>query len=150
MHIYDRHLNCLSFSRSFYNDYFRHIYTRNSYSRRNGNRLSGFRMLFPSEEHITQEGKQEALQKSNISFSPLAMPSLSGPGAIATVITISSSIDGRHGYDKVFSFTGVVLAILITLSFHGRFFVAPVLCAEYLVSMELTVFQELWVFFLFV
>jgi multiple antibiotic resistance protein len=74
----------------------------------------GFRMLFPGEGHITQEGKQEALQKPDISFSPLAMPSLSGPGAIATVITISSSIDGRHGYDKVFAFTGVVLAILIT------------------------------------
>jgi multiple antibiotic resistance protein len=74
----------------------------------------GFRMLFPSEEHITSAGKQEALQKHNISFSPLAMPSLSGPGAIATVITISSSIDGRHGYDKFFAFTGVVLAIVIT------------------------------------
>ena len=74
----------------------------------------GFRMLFPSEGHITQEGKQEALEKSNISFSPLAMPSLSGPGAIAVVITISSSIDGRHGYDKLFAYTGVVIAILIT------------------------------------
>ena len=74
----------------------------------------GFRMLFPTEGHITQEGKQEALLKRDISFSPLAMPSLSGPGAIATVITISSSIDGRHGYDKVFGFAGVILAILIT------------------------------------
>lgn len=74
----------------------------------------GFRMLFPGEEHITQEGKQEVLQKSNISFSPLAMPSLSGHGAIAIVITISSSIGGRHGYDKVLAFTGVILAIVIT------------------------------------
>ncbi|MDQ7817924.1 MAG: MarC family NAAT transporter [Melioribacteraceae bacterium] len=74
----------------------------------------GFRMLFPSEEHITQKGKEEALQKSDISFSPLAMPSLAGPGAIATVITISSAIDSRHGYDKVFAFAGVVIAILIT------------------------------------
>ena len=74
----------------------------------------GFRMLFPNEGHITQEGKQEALGKENISFSPLAMPSLSGPGAIATVITISSSIDGRHGYAKVFAYTGVILAIIIT------------------------------------
>lgn len=74
----------------------------------------GFRMLFPSEEHITQKGKQEALQKKNISFSPLAMPSLAGPGAIATVITISSSIGWRDGYDKVFAFTGVILAIVIT------------------------------------
>jgi multiple antibiotic resistance protein len=74
----------------------------------------GFRMLFPTEEHITQEGKQEAQQKQNISFSPLAMPSLSGPGAIATVITISSSIDGRHGYVKVFAYGGVILAIVVT------------------------------------
>jgi multiple antibiotic resistance protein len=71
-------------------------------------------MLFPSEEHITQKGKQEALQKKNISFSPLAMPSLAGPGAIATVITISSSIGWRDGYDKVFAFAGVILAIVIT------------------------------------
>jgi len=74
----------------------------------------GFRMLFPGEARITQVEKQEAIKKSNISFSPLAMPSLAGPGAIATVITISSSIDGRHGYDKVFAFAGVILAIVVT------------------------------------
>jgi multiple antibiotic resistance protein len=74
----------------------------------------GFKMLFPSEARITQAEKKEAIKKSNISFSPLAMPSLAGPGAIATVITISSSIDGQHGYDKVFAFTGVILAIVIT------------------------------------
>jgi len=74
----------------------------------------GFRMLFPSEAMITPTEKKEAIKKSNISFSPLAMPSMAGPGAIATVITISSSIDGRHGYAKVFAFTGVIIAIVIT------------------------------------
>jgi len=74
----------------------------------------GFGMLFPSTEHITREGKEEALLKKNISFAPLAMPSLSGPGAIATVITMSSSIDGRRGYAKVFAFAGVIIAIIIT------------------------------------
>jgi multiple antibiotic resistance protein len=74
----------------------------------------GFKMLFPSEAKLSQAEKREAIKKNNISFSPLAMPSLAGPGAIATVITISSSIDGRHGYDKVFAFTGVILAIVIT------------------------------------
>jgi multiple antibiotic resistance protein len=78
--------------------------------------ILGFRMLFPDEGRTSQGGKKEAFQKNNISFSPLAMPSLAGPGAIATVITISSSIDGRHGYDKVFAFTGVILAIFITAS----------------------------------
>jgi multiple antibiotic resistance protein len=74
----------------------------------------GFRMLFPDEGKITGEEKAEALQKSDISFSPLAMPSLSGPGAIAAVITMSSSISGRHGIDKVFAYTGIILAIFIT------------------------------------
>jgi multiple antibiotic resistance protein len=76
--------------------------------------ILGFRMLFPDEGRTSRGGKKEVFQKNNISFSPLAMPSLAGPGAIATVITISSSIDGRHGYDKVFAFTGVILAIFIT------------------------------------
>ena len=74
----------------------------------------GFRMLFPDDGKITGEGKQEALEKPDISFSPLAMPSLSGPGAIAAVITMSSSINGRHGIDKLFAYTGVVIAIVIT------------------------------------
>jgi multiple antibiotic resistance protein len=74
----------------------------------------GFKMLFPNQARITPAEKKEANKKNNISFSPLAMPSLAGPGAIATVITISSSIDGRHGYDKVFAFTGVIIAIVIT------------------------------------
>ncbi len=45
------------------------------------------------------------------------MPSLSGPGAIAVVITMSSSIDGRNGADKIFPYVAVVLAILITAMF---------------------------------
>ena len=77
----------------------------------------GFKMLFPDEGKITKEEKKEALLKSNISFSPLAMPSLSGPGAIAAVITMSSSIDGRHGMDRVFAYTGIILAIVITAMF---------------------------------
>ena len=76
--------------------------------------LLGFRMLFPDEAKISAEVKQDAQPKVDISFSPLAMPSLSGPGAIAAVITMSSSINGRHGIDKLFAYTGVVLAIVIT------------------------------------
>ncbi len=74
----------------------------------------GFRMLFPDEGQISTEGKVEAQEKRDISFSPLAMPSLSGPGALAVVITMSSSIDVRHGIDKVLAFAGVILAIFLT------------------------------------
>ena len=76
--------------------------------------ILGYRMLFPGDGHITTEGKQEARQKLNLSFSPLAMPSLSGPGSIAVVITMSSTIDGQHGVDKVLAYSGVVVAILLT------------------------------------
>jgi multiple antibiotic resistance protein len=74
----------------------------------------GFRMLFPGSSHITTEGKAEAREKPNLAFSPLAMPSLSGPGSIAVVITMSSTIDGEHGIDKALAFSGVIVAILIT------------------------------------
>lgn len=76
--------------------------------------LLGFRMLFPDEGQLTGEDKIEAQQKRDISFSPLAMPSLSGPGSIAVIITMSSAIDGRRGVDRYFAFAGVVLAIFIT------------------------------------
>jgi multiple antibiotic resistance protein len=74
----------------------------------------GFRMLFPGECHISSEGKLEAKQKPNLSFSPLAMPSLSGPGSIAVVITMSSTIDGQHDVNQVLAFSAVIAAILIT------------------------------------
>jgi len=74
----------------------------------------GFQMLFLGVGQITGEGKLEAQQKLDISFSLLAMPSLSGLGAIVAVITMSSSINGLHGIDKLFSYTGVPLAIFIT------------------------------------
>lgn len=74
----------------------------------------GFRMLFPDGGKITGEGMEEAAQKQDLSFSPLAMPSLSGPGSIAVVITMSSSIDGLHGIKRLAGFLAVILAILLT------------------------------------
>lgn len=76
--------------------------------------MLGFRMLFPGDDRISSEGKQEARQKRSLAFSPLAMPSLSGPGSIAVVITMSSTIDGRHGIDQAFAYAGVVVAIVVT------------------------------------
>ena len=76
--------------------------------------ILGFRMLLPGEHGISAKGKQEAWQKPNISFSPLAMPSLSGPGAIVVVITMSSTIDGQHSVNKILAFSAVVVAILLT------------------------------------
>ena len=74
----------------------------------------GFRMLFPAESQITREGEEEASGKLDLSFSPLAMPSLAGPGSLAVVITMSSSIDVRRGIDRILAFAGVIFAIVIT------------------------------------
>lgn len=73
----------------------------------------GFRMLFPGEEAIGSAHQLEALQKKDLSFTPLAMPSLAGPGAIAVVVTMSSTIDGSHGAGKTSAYAGVVLAIIL-------------------------------------
>lgn len=73
----------------------------------------GFRLLFPEPQPaMSAEAMREASEKADISFSPLAMPSLSGPGSIATVISMSSTI--RHeeqGMRVVIEHVGVVIGI---------------------------------------
>lgn len=76
----------------------------------------GFRMLFPEENKPPIVVDPEVERKRDISFSPLAMPSLAGPGAIATVITMSSAINGRHGSDKPLAYAGVMIAIILAAS----------------------------------
>jgi multiple antibiotic resistance protein len=73
----------------------------------------GFRMLFPdAAPQMSAEAVREAQSKADISFSPLAMPSLSGPGSIATVISMSSTI--RHeeqGMRIIIEHVGVIIGI---------------------------------------
>lgn len=51
----------------------------------------GFRMLFPENAVISRQEQIEAVHKADVSFTPLAMPSLSGPGSIAVVIGVSTA-----------------------------------------------------------
>ena len=51
----------------------------------------GFKMLFPDQVMISGQEHAEAVSKQDVSFTPLAMPGLSGPGSIAVVIGISST-----------------------------------------------------------
>ncbi|MDH4260758.1 MAG: MarC family NAAT transporter [Gammaproteobacteria bacterium] len=75
----------------------------------------GFRMLFPDAlPEVSPQSIAEARVKADISFSPLAMPSLSGPGSIATVISMSSTI--RHegeGAHVLVEHVGVVVGICV-------------------------------------
>lgn len=54
---------------------------------------TGFQMLAPQKEHHqTHVEEQEAKEKEDISFVPLAMPLLSGPGAMAVMINLATRV----------------------------------------------------------
>ncbi len=57
---------------------------------------AAYAMLNPgvSEKKISDEAQQAAKEKEDISFSPMAMPMLSGPGSIAVVIGLASQAEG--------------------------------------------------------
>ncbi len=78
--------------------------------------FSGFKMLFPDEGTGNAAARAEAETKADISFTPLAMPSLSGPGSIATVITMSSTIReaGLGGYRASLNLFAVVVGIFLS------------------------------------
>lgn len=73
----------------------------------------GFRLLFPdTAPEMSPEALREAQSKADISFSPLAMPSLAGPGSIATVISMSSTIrHAEQGTRIVVEHIGVIIGI---------------------------------------
>lgn len=61
---------------------------------------AGFSMLNPekSGEKLTEKDQEAAMEKEDVSFSPLAMPLLSGPGSIAVVIGFGSEAKGAVDY----------------------------------------------------
>jgi multiple antibiotic resistance protein len=72
----------------------------------------GFRMLFPETTAISRQEQVEALHKEDISFTPLAMPSLSGPGSIAAIMGISTA--AQESEYVVFHYAMVAAGIAIT------------------------------------
>ncbi|HEU4654962.1 MAG TPA: MarC family NAAT transporter [Steroidobacteraceae bacterium] len=72
----------------------------------------GFRMLFPETAPLSGQERAEAIQKRDVSFTPLAMPSLSGPGSIAVVIGVSSTVQ-QHPH-VVVSYVSMIIGIAIT------------------------------------
>ena len=71
---------------------------------------AGFSMMNPdtSGRKLSEEDREAAMEKEDVSFSPLAMPLLSGPGSIAVVIGFGSQATGVIDYVV----TGV--AVLLT------------------------------------
>ncbi|HUQ53607.1 MAG TPA: MarC family NAAT transporter [Gammaproteobacteria bacterium] len=72
----------------------------------------GFRMLFPDTSGISRQERDEAAHKPDVSFTPLAMPMLSGPGSIGVVVGIASTAqDGDH---VVLNYALVAMGIAVT------------------------------------
>ncbi|AVY94094.1 MULTISPECIES: MarC family NAAT transporter [Microvirgula] len=74
----------------------------------------GFRMLFPDEQPLPRKVHEEARAKPDVAFTPLAMPMLAGPGSIAVVIGMSSSIRDLSRGAMWMGFVSVIIGILIT------------------------------------
>ena len=62
----------------------------------------GFKMLDPApEESLPEQDQREALDRSDIAFTPIAMPLLSGPGSIAVTISMATSVNSPAHYIPV-------------------------------------------------
>ena len=75
----------------------------------------GFQMLFPASAPGSLHAN--ASSELEIAFTPLAMPSLAGPGSISVVVTAASQIKSNHpeGYSLIYA--GVIAGIAVTVFF---------------------------------
>jgi multiple antibiotic resistance protein len=75
---------------------------------------AAYSMLNPETggRKLTDEDEAAAREKTDISFSPLALPLLSGPGSIAVVIGFATQAEGAADY--VINGISIVLVVLIT------------------------------------
>ena len=73
----------------------------------------GFKMLMvPPEAADVDAAHQEARAKRDVSFSPLAMPMMSGPGSIAVTIGFTSLAEDWFDYAAII--IGIVIVAVIT------------------------------------
>ena len=72
----------------------------------------GFSMASPEQQElVSEEGTNEALQKQDIAFTPIAMPLLSGPGSMAATLSMASVAGGAAEYAGVAVGIGIVAFI---------------------------------------
>ena len=63
--------------------------------------VMGFHMLFPAAP--MQGAQADHSQEVEIAFTPLAMPSLAGPGSISVVVTAASQIKSNYAGDYIWN-----------------------------------------------
>ncbi len=79
--------------------------------------VASARMLYSGDSEASSVGEDvEEIRNARIdySFSPLAMPIMSGPGSIAVVLSLASSVPGNHiigGYLIILTGIGIVVGL---------------------------------------
>ena len=77
----------------------------------------GFRMLFPPAKPAGDAGAPAAAPDQDVAFSPLAMPSLAGPGSIAVVMSAAAHIRSAYPSDWGLAYAAVIVGMAATLVF---------------------------------
>jgi multiple antibiotic resistance protein len=79
--------------------------------------FTGFRMLFPSPPPVAPPGA--ARRENDIAFTPIAMPSLAGPGSISVVLTAAANIKTTHPDNWALIYIPVIvgMAVVLVISF---------------------------------
>jgi multiple antibiotic resistance protein len=100
---------------------------------------AAYSMLNPETggRKLTDEDEAAAMEKEDISFSPLALPLLSGPGSIAVVIGFATQADGITDY-----LVHGVSVLLISVITYGLLRLAPV-SARYIGPTGLNIMTRL-------
>ena len=75
----------------------------------------GFRMLFPQAMAPTPSNAEARQVQLDISFTPLAMPSLAGPGSISVVLSAAAQIRSIRPEDWRMIYVAVILGMALTL-----------------------------------
>lgn len=76
---------------------------------------TGFRMLFPRPPSGSNSSDQGQSDELDVAFTPLAMPSLAGPGSISVVLTAAAQIKSIRPDDFWLIYVAVIIGMVITL-----------------------------------
>jgi multiple antibiotic resistance protein len=75
----------------------------------------GFRMLFPPARISASSTTESRQANIDISFTPLAMPSLAGPGSISVVLSAAAQIRSIRPEDWRTIYVAVIMGMALTL-----------------------------------
>lgn len=77
--------------------------------------------MVTSTSRITPAETHEAEDKDDISLTPLAMPLMSGPGAIGVVMALAAHVDNAAAYlGMIIGIAGIALSVTLFFALGGR------------------------------